>query len=366
MGKRTPLYETHVSAGAKMVDFGGWDMPLHYGSQIVVHHLVRCDAGMFVVLFLSFVDLRGERVQDFLRYLVANNIDKLNFFGGALYTCMLNERGGVIDDLIVYFVEPRWYRLVVNAATRDKDLAWITQQAQSFGVEVRERAELAMIAIQGPQARDKTQRALGDIVRAATALQKPFTFVVVGDLFIARTGYTGEDGYEIILPAAQAAAVWQKLQAAGVKPAGLGARDTLRLEAGMNLYGSDMDEMTSPLESGLAWTGAFEPASRAVVGRAALEAAREKGVIAQFVGLVLQDKGVLRNHQQVLVDGEPLGEITSGGFSPTLGKAIALARLCKEAIGRPCKVDLRSKRIDVKVVKPPFVRNGKACIDLNA
>jgi len=367
MGKRTPLYETHVSAGAKMVDFGGWDMPLHYGSQIDEHHQVRRDAGMFDVSHMTIVDLRGERVQDFLRYLVANNIDKLKIPGGALYTCMLNERGGVIDDLIVYFVEPRWYRLVVNAATRDKDLAWITQQAQSFGVEVRERAELAMIAIQGPQARDKTQRALGDIVRAATALQKPFTFVVVGDLFIARTGYTGEDGYEIMLPAAQAAAVWQKLQAAGVKPAGLGARDTLRLEAGMNLYGSDMDEMTSPLESGLAWTVAFEPASRNFIGRAPLEAQRQQGVAAQFVGLVLLDKGVLRNHQPLLADGEAVGEITSGGFSPTLGKSIALARICAAAVrGRPCQVEIRGKLLDVKLVKPPFVRNGQACVDVNA
>ena len=366
MGKRTPLYDTHVAASAKMVDFGGWDMPLHYGSQIEEHHQVRRGAGMFDVSHMTIVDLRGERVQDFLRYLVANNIDKLKLPGGALYTCMLNERGGVIDDLIVYFVEPRWYRLVVNAATRDKDLAWITQQARPFGVEVRERDDLAMIAVQGPQARDKTIAALGDMVRAATALQKPFTFVVVGELFIARTGYTGEDGFEIMLPAREAAAVWQKLAAAGVRPAGLGARDTLRLEAGMNLYGSDMDEMTTPLESGLAWTVAFEPATRDFIGRAALEAQREKGVIAQFVGLVLQDKGVLRNHQQVMVDGEPLGEITSGGFSPTLGKALALARLCKEALGRPCKVALRSKRIDVKVVKPPFVRNGKACINVNA
>src|SRR3569832_2459847 len=366
MGKRTPLYDTYVAAGAKMVDFGGWDMPLHYGSQIEEHHQVRRDAGMFDVSHMTIVDLRGERVQDFLRYLVANNIDKLKLPGGALYTCMLNARGGVFDDLIVYFVEPRWYRLVVNAATRDKDLAWITQQARPFGVEVRERDDLVLFVVLGLLVCVLFFAALGDMVRAATALQKPFTFVVVGELFIARTGYTGEDGFEIMLPAREAAAAWQKLAAAGVRPAGLGARDTLRLEAGMILYGSDMDEMTTQLESGLAWTVAFAPASRAFVGRAALEAQREKGVIAQFVGLVLQDKGVLRSHQQVLVDGEPLGELTSGGFSPTLGKAIALARLCKAAIGRPCKVDLRSKRIDVKVVKPPFVRNGKACIDLNA
>ncbi len=363
MGKRTPLYDTHLAAGAKLVDFGGWDMPLHYGSQIEEHHQVRRDAGMFDVSHMTIVDLRGERVQDFLRYLVANNIDKLKLPGGALYTCMLNAEGGVIDDLIVYFVEPRWYRLVVNAATRDKDLAWITQQAKPYAVEVRERAELAMIAIQGPQARDKTQRALGDIVRAATALQKPFTFVVVGDLFIARTGYTGEDGYEIMLPATQSAAIWQKLAAAGVAPAGLGARDTLRLEAGMNLYGNDMDETTSPLESGLAWTVAFEPAERNFIGRAALEAQRQRGSLGQFVGLVLLDKGVLRNHEALLQNGEKIGEITSGGFSPTLGRAIALARLYGSASGA-CQVEIRGKLLDVKVVKPPFARNGKVCVAL--
>ncbi|MEK7321874.1 MAG: glycine cleavage system aminomethyltransferase GcvT [Pseudomonadota bacterium] len=365
MGKRTPLYDTHLAAGAKLVDFGGWDMPLHYGSQIEEHHQVRRDAGMFDVSHMTIVDLRGERVQDFLRHLVANNIDKLKLPGGALYTCMLNAQGGVIDDLIVYFVEPRWYRLVVNAATRDKDLAWITQQAKAFAVEVRERAELAMIAIQGPQARDKTQRALGDIVRAATALQKPFTFVVVGDLFIARTGYTGEDGYEIMLPATQAATVWQKLAAVGVAPAGLGARDTLRLEAGMNLYGSDMDEITSPLESGLAWTVAFEPATRDFIGRAALEAQRQRGAVAEFVGLVLLDKGVLRNHQIVLQNGEKIGEITSGGFSPSLGRAIALARV-NGAVSGDCQVEIRGKLLDVQVVKPPFVRNGKICVTLPA
>src|SRR3569833_1201440 len=226
MGKRTPLYDTYVAAGAKMVDFGGWDMPLHYGSQIEEHHQVRHVDGMIDVSHMTIVDLRGERVQDFLRYLVAINIDKLKLPGGALYTCMLYERGGVIDDLIVYFVEPRWYRLVVNAATRDKDLAWITQQARPCGVEVRERADLAMIAVQGPEARNKTIAALGDMVRAATALQTPFTYVVVGELFIARTGYTGEDGFELMLPAREAAAAWQKL-AAGVRPAGHGARDTL-------------------------------------------------------------------------------------------------------------------------------------------
>jgi len=364
MAKRTPLYDTHLTAGAKMVDFGGWDMPLHYGSQLDEHHLVRSDAGMFDVSHMTIVDLRGERTRAFLRYLVANNVDKLKRPGKALYTCMLNEQGGVIDDLIVYFCAEDWFRLVVNAATRDKDLAWIEGHAKAFDVSVQERRDLAMIAVQGPQARDKVHVALPESAEAAAGLTAPFTFAAVGELFIARTGYTGEDGYELMVPVAQAAEVWRKFAAAGVKPAGLGARDTLRLEAGMNLYGADMDETTTPLESGLAWTVGWDPADRDFIGRAVLDAQRGKPDVARFIGLTLLDKGVLRNHQKVMAEGEVIGEITSGSFSPTLGRAIALARVRGET-GEMCQVDMRGKAVDVKVVKPPFVRNGRSCLDLD-
>ena len=363
MGNRTPLYDTHVNAGAKIVDFGGWDMPLHYGSQLDEHHLVRNAAGMFDVSHMTIVDLKGARTREFLRHLAANNVDKLKKPGKALYTCMLNERGGVIDDLIIYFVADEWFRLVVNAATRDKDLAWIEGHAAKFGVEVRERRDLAMIAVQGPEARDKVHSALPDIAAAAAALTAPFTFAVVGESFIARTGYTGEDGYELMVPATQAEAVWKSFAAAGVKPAGLGARDTLRLEAGMNLYGADMDETTTPLESGLAWTVGWEPADRDFIGRAVLDAQRGQADTARFIGLVMTDKGVLRNHQQVMAGGEVIGEITSGSFSPTLGRAIALARVQGDP-GASCQVEMRGKAVDVKVVKPPFVRNGKACVEI--
>jgi len=361
MGKRTPLYDTHVSAGAKIVDFGGWDMPLNYGSQLDEHHLVRRAAGMFDVSHMTIVDLRGEQTRDFLRRLAANNVDKLKKPGKALYTCMLNERGGVIDDLIIYYVEDQWFRLVVNAATRDKDLAWIEQHAKAFGVTVRERRDLAMIAVQGPKARDAVHTAMPEIATAAAALGTPFTFAVVGESFIARTGYTGEDGYELMVPAAQAAAVWKGFAAAGVKPAGLGARDTLRLEAGMNLYGADMDETTTPLESGLAWTVGWEPADRDFIGRSVLDEQRGQAGVARFIGLVMIDKGVLRNHQKVMADGAVIGEITSGSFSPTLGKAIALARVNGDP-GATCQVEVRGKAVDVTVVKPPFVRNGQACV----
>ena len=337
MGSKTPLYEKHVEAGARIVDFGGWDMPLHYGSQKEEHHAVRRRAGVFDVSHMTIVDLTGDRAQAFLRRLVANDVAKLGESGRALYTCMLNEDGGVIDDLIIYFFDATRYRLVVNAATRDKDLAWIRQQAEAFDVNVSERAELAMLAVQGPNARELAAPCIDADRRAAALALKPFTGMAAGDLFVARTGYTGEDGWELLLPAAQAPKIWDRLLAAGTQPCGLGARDTLRLEAAMNLYGSDMDEMVSPLESGLGWTVAWEPADREFTGRGALEAQREKGKLRRFVGLLLEDRGVLRNHQRVVVEGVGEGEITSGGFSPTIGRSIALARRLRQGSGRSAR-----------------------------
>lgn len=362
MPKRTPLYDMHSAGGAKMVDFGGWDMPLHYGSQVEEHHVVRRSSGMFDVSHMTILDIRGPRVGEFLRHLLANDVAKLKTAGKALYSCMLNERGGVIDDLIVYYLDTTWYRVVVNAATRDKDMDWIRRQATAFGVKICERRDTAMIAVQGPQARELVHEVLGDVVHAATALMTPFSMVRVEEIFIARTGYTGEDGYELMLPAADAPGVWARLAAAGVRPCGLGARDTLRLEAGMNLYGLDMDENTTPLESGLAWTVAWEPAERDFIGRAALEEQRRNGVPRTFVGLVLKGKGVLRSHQSVIAGDRAVGETTSGSFSPTLGAAIAFARVEAGTQAGPLQVEIRGQRHDVAVVKPPFVRNGKATI----
>ena len=360
MGQRTPLYDVHVNLKAKMVDFGGWDMPINYGSQLDEHHQVRKDAGMFDVSHMVVVDLKGDKVKAFLRYLLANNIDRLKEAGKALYSCMLNEQGGVIDDLITYYMNDSWFRMVVNAATREKDLAWINKQAKDFNVSVNVRDDLAMIAVQGPTARDRVHKVLGDSAKALDGIGV-FFMRELGDMAVARTGYTGEDGYEIMLPVAQAAGFWDKLMQAGVRPCGLGARDTLRLEAGMNLYGTDMDEQTSPLESGLGWTIAWEPAGRDFIGRKVLEKQREQGTSKKLVGLLLEGKGVLRNHQKVIIDGLEEGEITSGSFSPTLGKAIAFARVPKNT-GEMCKVDMRGKLMEARVVKPPFVRQGKACI----
>jgi len=363
MGSKTPLYDKHVEAGARIVDFGGWDMPLHYGSQKEEHFAVRERAGVFDVSHMTIVDLSGDRVREFLRKLVANDVAKLENYGKALYTCMLNEDGGVIDDLIIYFVGDTDYRLVVNAATREKDLAWIRKQAEAFGVIVTERAELAMIAVQGPNARELAAPCIDAAHRDAALALKPFSGLFAGDWFVARTGYTGEDGWEIVLPAAAAPGTWDRLLAAGVAPCGLGARDTLRLEAAMNLYGSDMDETISPLEAGLAWTVAWEPADRDFIGRGPLEDLRQRADKRRFVGLLLEDKGVLRNHMKVVVDGVGEGEITSGGFSPTIGRSIALARVPAGDYDR-AQVEVRGKLLNARIVKTPFVRNGQVRIDV--
>jgi aminomethyltransferase len=362
MGQRTPLYDTHLASGARMVDFGGWDMPVHYGSQVEEHHAVRRDAGMFDVSHMCAVDLRGPRTREFLLHLLANDVARLTATGKALYSCMLREDGGVLDDLIVYYLEPTWFRLVVNAGTALKDIAWITRHAAAFGVAVTPRRDLAIVAVQGPHARDKASACLPEGCRDKAMALEAFFAVQCGEWLVARTGYTGEDGFEAILPVASVKGFWDSLAAAGVAPCGLGARDTLRLEAGMNLYGSDMDETVTPLESGLAWTVAMKDA-REFIGRPALEAQKGTGVARKLVGLLLLERGVLRAHQRVVIPGDGTGEMTSGSYSPTLEKSIGLARV-PAATGERVQVEIRGKLLDARVVKPPFVRHGKTLIDI--
>jgi glycine cleavage system T protein (aminomethyltransferase) len=366
--KTTSLNAVHRASGARMVDFGGWDMPLHYGSQIDEHHAVRRDAGMFDVSHMRVVDLHGDgdasSPRTFLRHVLANNVDKLQAPGKALYSCLLRDDGGVLDDLIVYFLREDFFRLVVNAATADKDIAWLAAFAQrrAPGLRIVPRADLAMIAVQGPSARGKVWRAVPDSEPATAGLQ-PFNAAAAttpfGELFIARTGYTGEDGFEIIVAAAQAEALWRALAAQGVVACGLGARDTLRLEAGMNLYGQDMDESVSPLESGLAWTVDLA-SERDFLGKTALS--RQPAERRQ-AGLVLKEAGgVLRAHQRVHT-ASGVGEITSGTFSPTMKQSIALARLPVDVSpGDTVQVEIRERRLAARVVKPPFVRRGKVLV----
>ena len=358
MLKHTPLNAMHHASGARMVDFGGWEMPLHYGSQIEEHHAVRRNAGMFDVSHMLSIDIGGKDAKPFLLRLLANDVEKLTTPGRALYTCMLTEKGGVIDDLIAYVLSANRYRLVVNASTADKDVAWMQSQSTGMQVTITPRRDLAMVAVQGPNARVKVWQAIRGS-EAVSAPMRPFNAVEFDDQLIARTGYTGEDGFEITLPAQNAASFWQRLAEVGVAPAGLGARDTLRLEAGMKLYGNDMDENVSPLDAGLAWTIDLT-GPREFVGKTVLKVGPKR----EFLGLLLTDRGVLRAHQLVrTARGE--GEITSGGFSPTLNQSIAFARLPKGAVpGETVQVNVREKWLNANTVKLPFVRHGKPLVSV--
>ncbi|MHC9511720.1 glycine cleavage system aminomethyltransferase GcvT [Kangiella sp. M94] len=362
MANKTPLYQAHVDANARIVDFGGWDMPLNYGSQIDEHHAVRQDAGMFDVSHMTVVEVKGGEAKAYLRYLLANDVDKLKLPGKALYSGMLNEEAGVIDDLIVYYLTDTHYRVVVNASTRDKDLAWMENVAQQFDVAIEERVDVAMVAVQGPNAVEKAQSVMSDEQKDAVAELKPFVAAQAGDLFVARTGYTGEDGYEIMVPDSQAIEFWNQLVEAGVKPCGLAARDTLRLEAGMNLYGHDMDESISPLEANMGWTIAWEPEDRDFVGRKALAEQKAQGAPRKMIGLVLEDKGIMREGQEIVVNDEVIGVVTSGTMSPTTGKSIAMARVNRDLNEEQVLVQVRKKQLQAKVVKPSFVRQGKSLI----
>jgi len=358
---KTPLNASHRALNAKMVDFGGWDMPLHYGSQVNEHHAVRRAAGMFDVSHMAVLDLRGEKARAFLRYLLAGNIDRLKSKGRALYSCMLNENGGVIDDLIVYFLAEDHFRMVVNAGTRHKDVQWIKRHATDYAVEVIEQDDLSIIAVQGPQARAAVETWVAEANRSELNKLPRFTALEVSAidgtaLFIARTGYTGEDGYEIVLPNTAVEACWNALLERGVTPAGLGARDTLRLEAGLNLYGQDMDESVTPFEAGLGWTVSLTN-QREFIGQNALQAQQSAGNARQMLALIMDSRGVLRHGQKVIAaNGE--GEILSGTFSPTLGKSIAFARVPAGDPGQ-VTVAIRGKQVPVRVVNLPFVRAGQ-------
>ncbi len=363
MGQQTALYSEHLALGARVVDFAGWDMPVQYQSTLDEHHAVRRSAGMFDVSHMTAVDMRGAGVRDFLRHLLANDVAKLAP-GKALYSCLLKEDGGILDDLITYYIRDDWFRTVVNAGTTTKDVAWFRQHASAFGVEIQPRRDLCIVAVQGPQARDKVAALLTAGERDQVMALVSFSAADLGHMFVGRTGYTGEEGFEVILPSAQAVDLWRKLLAAGVAPCGLGARDTLRLEAGMNLYGSDMDESNHPLESGLGWTIAWgEPHAgereRHFIGRTALEKLRGTKH-RKLIGLVLEERGVLRAHLPVRTPaGE--GETTSGTFSPTMKQAIALARVPADCATR-VEVQIRDKWLPARVVKYPFVRNGRVLV----
>ncbi len=355
---KTPLYANHLQLNAKMVDFHGWNMPLHYGSQLEEHQIVRTDAGMFDVSHMTVVDILGAGGRQFLRKLLTNDVDQLQHTGRALYSCMCNEHGGIIDDLIIYQRSPDNYRLVLNSATRTHDLDWLRKQISGFSAGLQERPELAMIAVQGPKAIQKTLNILTPMQADAVLTLAPFECAEINNWFFARTGYTGEDGLEIILPEEEAGSLWDNLHQTGIQPCGLAARDTLRIEAGLLLYGQDMDESTTPLESGLAWTIKWEPQERNFIGMGALISQKQFGIQQKLVGLTLAAQGIMRTGQPVVIPGCTEGVVTSGTYSPTLKQSIALARVPIET-GEDVMVDIRGKLIPAKVSKPRFVKAGK-------
>lgn len=359
MSSKTPLYSRHVDLGARIVDFHGWDMPLHYGSQIEEHHAVRQDVGIFDVSHMTIVDVLGAGGRQFLRKLLANDVDRLKQRGQALYSCLCNEHGGIIDDLIVYQRAPDNYRLVLNSATRDRVLPWIREKIHGFSAGLQERNELAMLAVQGPHAIEKISSILSESQRQAIQALSSYESIDINEWFFAKTGYTGEDGLEIILPEQEIGKLWDDCIAVGIKPAGLAARDTLRLEAGMLLYGQDMDETTTPLESGLAWTIQWEPQDRNFIGMGALLSQKQQGIKRKLVGLTLEGPGIMRHDQTVIVADHPTGIITSGTYSPTLGYSIALARVPMDC-GDTVFVDIRGKHHLAHITKPRFVKHGKA------
>ncbi len=356
MSNKTPLYQSHLDCGGKMVDFAGWQMPVNYGSQIEEHLAVRQSAGMFDVSHMTIVDVDGPDAADFLRKVVTNDIGQLQE-NQALYGAVLNAHGNILDDLIIYRLADR-YRCVVNAGTCEKMLDWFERQSL-VNMRIEHKREV-MIALQGPQA----VAMLAELEGVPSLIELAPFYAMAHEKngqhwLIGRTGYTGEDGVEIMLPADAGVTLWADLLAKGVVPAGLGARDTLRLEAGLNLYGQDIDESTNPLESNMGWTVAWEPIQRQFIGRAALENKRA-GVAQKLTGVVLEDKGILRHGQQVETNAGP-GVITSGTYSPTMEYSIALARVPKNASG-DCQVDIRGKLKKARFVKPPFVRRGKILV----
>ncbi|MDP1603504.1 MAG: glycine cleavage system aminomethyltransferase GcvT [Legionella sp.] len=355
---KTPLHTQHLASSARMVNFHDWDMPLHYGSQIEEHHAVRNHAGMFDVSHMTIVDILGAGGRQFLRKLLTNDVDQLKHSGRALYSCMCNEHGGIIDDLIVYQRAPDNYRVILNSATRNRVMSWIQSKSKGFSIGLQERKELAMLAVQGPEAFARILSVLNPAQIDAVSTLTQFESVDVDNWFFARTGYTGEDGLEIIVPANEIATLWRALLDAGVKPCGLAARDTLRLEAGMLLFGQDMDESTTPLESGLSWTVKLSPEDRDFIGMGALIYQKQQGIQRKMVGLILEDKGIMRTGQRVVVPGAPDGIITSGTYSPTLAKSIALARVPMKT-GEQVMVDIRGKLLPALVGKPRFIKNGQ-------
>jgi len=360
--KRTPLYEEHLAAKAKLIDFGGWEMPVQYAGVIDEHHAVRTKAGLFDVSHMGEVDVRGEEALAFVQMLITNDASKLED-GKILYSPMCYPNGGIVDDLLVYRYDPQHFFLVVNASNTDKDYAWMLEQAKNFNVVVDNVSDkYAQLALQGPLAESILQRITN--VNLAQIKYYSFTHGKIDevDCLISRTGYTGEDGFEIYLSPEYGRQLWRKILEIGapdgVQPIGLGARDTLRFEARLPLYGNELGAEITPLEAGL---GIFVKLDKSeFIGREVLLAQKEQGVPRKLVGLEMIERGIARSHYPLQKDGQEIGFVTSGSFSPTLNKNIALGLIHAELAvqGEILDVMIRGKAVKAKIIPSLFYKRG--------
>jgi aminomethyltransferase len=357
MALRTPLYAAHLRHGARMVEFAGWDMPVQYAGLIEEHEAVRNAVGLFDVSHMGEVVFRGPRALGALQAVFTNDLSKVAD-GQAQYGCLCRENGGIVDDVVIYRRSAEDLLVCVNAANRQKDFDWLKSHAGGADV-ANESDEWAQLALQGPKALGVLRKLTrADLDAIKTYRHAPGLVAGIACL-IARTGYTGEDGFELFCPAAQAEKLWDALMAAGrpegIQPAGLGCRDTLRLEMAYRLYGSDMDDGTSPLEAGLAWVVKLDKGD--FIGRSALQAQKAQGLSRKLVGFQLTDPGIARHGHAVVRDGRPVGVVTSGTRSPTLKTSIGLAYVppALAAEGSVLAAEIRGKPVAAVVVKTPFL-----------
>ncbi|MEJ2084158.1 MAG: glycine cleavage system aminomethyltransferase GcvT [Acidobacteriota bacterium] len=359
--KRTPLYQAHLEAGAKMVDFAGWTMPVQYSGVIEEHRAVRQAAGLFDVSHMGQIRVTGASAESFLQSVTPNDVSRLTR-GRAHYSGLLTEAGTYIDDLLVYRLGDEDFLLVVNAANADKDFDWL--RSRSAGeVELEDVSEdWALLALQGPRAREILASLTPCDIDALKYYRFAVDAVAGGEAIISRTGYTGEDGFELYLQPDHAPAVWRQLletgAPVGLRPAGLGARDTLRLEAGMALYGHEIDDTTTPFDAGLNWVVKMDKGE--FVGRGALEAQQQQGSTRSLVGFEVQDRGIARQGHRVVAADEEIGWVTSGTWSPTFEKALGMAYVPRSAtaIGTDLTLDVRGRSVAAKVVDLPFYKRN--------
>lgn len=373
-GKKTVLYDCHKKLGAKFTEFGGWEMPVLYTGLVDEHHNVRNNVGIFDVSHMGEVFVKGERAEEFLQYVTSNDLTKIGP-GQAQYSLLLNEKGGVVDDIIIYMIDPKYYLICVNAANADKDFAWLNSK-NTFGVQLENKSqEYAQVAIQGPKAREVVSAVLGlSPSEISPTSFRPFTFKIMKwatapgspEIIVACTGYTGEDGFEIFCPSATGPFLWETLlesgQPHGIKAAGLGARDTLRLEVCYPLHGHELRDDLPAIACGAGWVIKFDKGE--FIGKAALQAVKEKGAERTICGLEVLDPGIIREGAQLYpaeaTTPEPsqaIGFVSSGTKTPTVGKSVAIGFLppALAKVGTLVKAEVRGKLLSVKVVRRPFL-----------